>query len=186
MAAYRPGFFDEVFQSWDMAFKKSGTSRVCGLVMAYKRDPSTPVDVNPWGDVYVLDCIAEHMSFVESVAAVTMMSERHPAAFTKVVESAANGEAIMSLLASKVGGFLPWPPPGQAKQAKEECWNAASPPQRGGQCHLPADAAWVPEFRRNMGHLPLGTPNDEGDAFAQGCDYIRQQAGFSLERLSAW
>lgn len=171
MTAYNPKFFDTVFQSWDMSFKEDGQSRVCGLIIGHRRG-GMPIKVNPYGDIYILDYVADYMAFTTAQAEVLRMSKTHPAAYHKVVEQAANGDAIISSLSSVVGGFIPWPPRGVKKRGKTESWHAASPPQRGGNCHLPVDAPWRQEFIDNMGHLPHGTPNDEGDAFSQAVDYI--------------
>lgn len=185
MAAYNPKFFDLVFQSWDMSFKEDGTSRVCGLVVGSRRHPGS-LPINRYGDIYVLDCVVDYMSFERARAEVVSLSERHPAAYFKVVEEKANGPAIISSLTSLIGGFIAWPPKGTQMRGKIERWHAASPPQRARNCFLPAGEPWVEEFRANMGHLPHGTPNDEGDAFSQAVDFIWLDGANSTDELLKW
>lgn len=157
----RPQRFDHVWQSWDLGFKKTGTSRVCGLVMA---------SAGP--KIYVLDRFVEHASYVETRDAIEMMSRRWPSARTKVVEDKANGPAIMNDLADSLGGFIQWPPQGQKMEDKVARASAATPTVRAGDVFLPpAHLPWVADFIEELAAFPAGLYDDQVDAFSQGIAY---------------
>lgn len=167
--------FEEIFETWDLGFKKEGSSRVCGLVMM-KRG----------ADFFVLDNVTEHMSYVESKDAMRDMSRTWPLAYVKVVEDAANGPAIISDLSSELGGLTPWPPKGVKLDAKEARWNAAAPVVRAGNVYLPPPLVhWVDGFITELASLPAGAHNDQADAFSQGIAYARSD-GDMLDDLAKW
>lgn len=168
------GSFDEMWQSWDMSFKKTGTSRVCGLLFARRG-----------ANIYVLDCVVDWMGFNESCDAVTDLSAAWPSAYTKVVEDKANGPAVMDRLRAKIGGLTAWPPEGEAMSAKVERWNAATPPCRSKNVYLPPKevAPWVEGFTAELESCPTGELDDQADAFAQGIDYHLRGGSDWLDRM---
>lgn len=169
------GDYQEIFQSWDLSFKKTGTSRVCGLVCMVRG-----------ANLYVLDCRVDHMGFVEAKDAITEVSSQWPAAYVKLVEDKANGPAVIDDMRDTLGGLVPWPPEGEKMPAKEERWNASSPPVRSRNVFLPPSetSVWTDEFLAELGNLPNGTYDDIADAFAQAVAYWR--SGFVLEDLAQW
>lgn len=169
------GDYDEIFQTWDLAFKSTGTSRVCGIVMMVRQ-----------ADLFLLDLVVDHMSYVESKDSVRAVSGRWPQAYTKVVEDRANGPALINDLGSEIGGITPWPPKGEKLDSKEARWNAATPPCRSGNVYLPPPSVpWVDPFIEELAATPHGALDDQADAFAQGVLYWRGD-GHVLDDLARW
>ena len=62
-----PRMFDTMFQSWDMTFKNTAhADNVCGQLWG-KKGPN----------FYLLDCVCEKMTFMESLRHVIMMTEKY-------------------------------------------------------------------------------------------------------------
>ena len=152
-----PKAFDEVFQSWDMSFKRTEDgSYVVGQV---------------WGKAgasfYLLDQIRGRFDFVESKAAVLSLCERWPDAFAKYIEEKANGAAIMSALANEVIGLIPVLPHG----TKEARAHAIAPAVQSGNVFFP-DAedygfAWVADLIAEVTAFPRAPNDDQVDAMTQ-------------------
>ena len=90
-----PGRFQQMIQSWDMAFKgEEDSDFVCGQV---------------WGRIgaefWLVDQFCERTDFVGSCQAVKDMSRKWPKALAKLVEGKANGPAVVSALKRKLPGL---------------------------------------------------------------------------------
>lgn len=83
-------------QSWDLTFKKEGTSRVCGQVWA-----------SDGVKHFVKPVVCEKLGFVETKKAILRTSEEHPTAYGKLIEAKANGPAIIDDLERQVPGLIP-------------------------------------------------------------------------------
>ena len=149
-----PTIFDEVIQSWDMAFKKTDSgSYVAGQV---------------WGrrgaNKYLLARIHQRLSFPETKRAVQRMSRDWPEARLKLVEATANGPAIIDELRDEVSGLVPVSVDG----SKGARMHAVTPDIEAGNVYLPHpdQAPWVREFVGNLESFPRGE-NDDGDAMSQ-------------------
>lgn len=170
--------YDQVFTSWDLSFKKSGNSRVAGLVFMTKGPK-----------IFILDLDVDHMGYTEAKAAFRRMSEKWPMATSHVVEDKANGPALISDLSGEIGGIVAWPPEGEPLEAKEARWNASTPWLKAGDIFLPpageASSGWVDdEFLPEMKAVPAGAHDDIADAFAQGVAFAKQ--GFNFDGLAGW
>src|SRR5919199_90610 len=137
--------FDELLQSWDMAFAASdGSDYVVGQV---------------WGrfgaDRYLLYQVRERLEFTETVAAMVELTawveERFPAhrGHLKLVEDRANGPALISTLRGKIAGIVAVSPRGD-KVARAR---AIAPELEAGNVYLPGRPN-----RDGSGYDPLGTP----------------------------
>ena len=124
--------FDEILQSWDMAFKDEDTSSfVVGQV---------------WGrlgaDKYLIDQIRGKMDFVKTVDALVRLTNMYPMAIGKLVEDKANGIAVMNYLQKVVTGLIPVNPEG----GKVARLYAVSPQIESGNVYLPKNAEWIDDF----------------------------------------
>jgi predicted phage terminase large subunit-like protein len=156
-----PAQFDEVIQSWDMAFKDPGTSDyVVGQVWgAFKADR------------YLLDQVRSRLDMPGTKAAVKELSQRWSKAGTKLVEDKANGPAVIQELRHDVSGLIAVTPEG-GKHARAQ---AVSPQVESGNVYLPhpALAAWVEEFIEEAAAFPHGRHDDQVDAMTQALNRLR-------------
>jgi predicted phage terminase large subunit-like protein len=157
--------FSMLIQSWDMSFKKTATADyVCGQV---------------WGlckaDMYLLDLTWKRMSFTESIEAVKAMWVRWPKARRKLIEEAANGNAVVDTLNRKIPGLVLVSPEG-GKEARaygcEPFWasyNVWLPP-------CTAQYPWIAEFKKQHKDFPLGAHDDAVDAGTQAVLYLTERS----------
>lgn len=155
-----PTHFDEIIQSWDMAFKAGeSTSFVVGHV---------------WGrylqDAYLLRRVSKRMDIVESMQAVALLTAAEPRARLKLVEAKANGPAIVRLLKKRISGLIEQPVEG----SKEQRAISTVPFAQSGNIYLPhpAIAPWIIEVVEQLKAFPLGTDDDDVDAFTQAINYL--------------
>ena len=142
----------QLIQSWDMAFKATTESaRVAGQVWG-KMGP----------DLYLIDAVVDKMSFTQSCSAVTMLTGKWPLARAKLIEDKANGTAVMDLLKSQIGGFIPIP----AVDSKEGRANAASVAYEAGNIWLPHPdiCPWIMDWIEEHIKFPNGEFLDQVDA----------------------
>lgn len=150
--------FDEIIQSWDMAFKDSKTSsRVCGQV---------------WGrikaDCFLLDEVCDLMDFPATAKAVVSLSAKWPQALSKYVEDKANGPAIIAALKHKVPGLIEVPPEG-SKVARA---SAVSGLIEAGNVYLPDplekySGHITHDFIQECSAFPRGKYADRVDTMSQ-------------------
>jgi len=151
----RPAKFDEIIQSWDMAFKESeDSSFVVGQV---------------WGKIgankYLLDQIRARMEFTTTLQAVRNLSAKWPEARLKLVEDKANGPAVISTLRSQIAGLVAVKPQG-SKEARAQ---AVSPQVEAGNVFLPAPeiAPWISDYVEELSGFPNALNDDQVDATSQ-------------------
>lgn len=159
-----PQAFDQVIQSWDMAFKDTkGSDYVVGQVWGAKG-----------ADRYLLDQVRGRKSFTDTLAAVRALSARWPQAELKLVEDKANGPAVIDTLSSELQGLVAINPEG-GKLARA---SAVGPQVEAGNVWLPSpdDAPWVDEFVQECANFPAGAHDDQVDAMSQALLRLRQAA----------
>lgn len=147
--------FDEIIQSWDMAFKETNTSDfVVGQVWGRKG-----------ADKYLLDQVRERMDFPATIQAVRTLSAKWPQAHAKLIEDKANGPAVISTLKREISGLIPVEPQG----SKEARANAVSPQIEAGNVYLPdpSIAPWIHDFIEECAAFPTGAHDDQVDAMTQ-------------------
>ena len=150
-----PDEFDEMVQSWDMAFKDAQTSDfVVGGVWGSKG-----------ANRFLIDQRRGRLSFPETLDAVGKMSTRWPKAYAKLIEDTANGPAVIASLRDRVGGLIPVNP-GGGKVARAQ---AVSPLIEAGNVYLPHPiiAAWVDGFIEECAVFPNGRHDDQVDQMTQ-------------------
>ncbi len=148
-----PETFDEVIQSWDMAFKDlKASDYVVGQVWGRKG-----------ADKYLLDQVRDQMDFPTTVQAVKALSAKWPKARAKLVEDKANGPAVIATLKHDLAGLIPVEPEG-GKVARA---SAVSPDIEAGNVYLPEIAPWVKDFVEECAAFPMGAHDDQVDAMSQ-------------------
>ena len=152
-----PARFDLQLQSWDCTFKDAITSDyVVGQV---------------WGKIgaqyYLLDQVRGQWDIVATIAQVRRLSEKWPDATLKLVESAANGEAVIGMLKHELPGMLPINV--QKAGGKVVRVQAISPMVEAGNAYLPTDALapWADAFIDECAAFPNGKYDDIVDAASQ-------------------
>lgn len=148
---------DEFAQTWDMAFKRTEDgSYVVGQVWARRG-----------AAMYLLDQVRDRMDFPAMLDAVRAMSAKWPQATLKLVEAAASGPAVISVLTSEIPGIVAVRPEG----SKEARAAAIAPVIEAGNVHLPDPAmsgyAWVRDFIEEWAAFPRGEHDDQVDAGVQ-------------------
>lgn len=163
----KPAVFDEVLQSWDMAFKDTKTSDfVVGQVWGRKG-----------AQIYLLDQWRARMDFAETLKAVKAMTARWPQATLKLVEDKANGPAVISALRSEVYGLVAVNPQG----GKHSRAQAILPLVQAGNVILPSrgDAPWIEDFTLEAASFPVGAHDDQVDAMTQALSrflWVKEEA----------
>lgn len=159
-----PARFDEVFSSWDMAFKKTQSSSfVCGQI---------------WGrigaEAWLIDQVRERMDFVETCKAFRALHAKYPNCRAKLVEDKANGPAIMSQLKSLVTGMIAV----QVKGSKEARFAATSPQWQAGNVWIPdpSVAPWVNDYIQEIIKHPNAKNDDQADTTSQALDHVHEKA----------
>lgn len=152
--------FDEIIQSWDMAFKDTdGADFVVGQVWGRRGSKA-----------FLLDQVRGRMSFVDTCLKVRALSARWPQASAKLIEDKANGTAVINQLQATVGGLIPVQPDG-SKIARA---SAVSPFVEAGDVWLPAAEvrAWVDGFVDECAAFPLSSHDDQVDAASQALNRL--------------
>lgn len=154
--------FDELIQSWDLAFKDTQKSDFVVGQLWMRRGV----------DCYLLEQVRGQWDFVETCNQIQHLTARWPQALIKIVEDKANGPAVMSALRKKVHGIVPEEPQG----SKEARASAVSPLIEGQnvwlpESHLPG-AAWVGAFIEECAGFPNDTNDDQVDAMTQALNRL--------------
>jgi predicted phage terminase large subunit-like protein len=164
-----PDRFDSLIQSWDMSFKDKITSDyVVGQV---------------WGtlkaDRFLLDQKRDRLNMPATKSAVTALSEKWPAAATKLIEDKANGPAVIQELQHDVAGLIAVNPEG-GKIARAQ---AVSPQCESGNVFLPhpAIAPWVDAFIEECAAFPNGRHDDQVDSMSQALNRLRKSRSLDPE-----
>jgi predicted phage terminase large subunit-like protein len=147
--------FDEIIQSWDMAFKGTDASDfVVGQVWGRKK-----------ADKYLLDQVRARMDFPTTIQAVKTLSAKWPQAHAKLAEDKANGPAVIDTLKREISGLIAIEPQG----SKEARANAVSPQIESGNVYLPdpSIAPWIHDLIEECAAFPKGTNDDQVDAMTQ-------------------
>lgn len=155
-----PDRFDQVVQSWDMAFKESTDSDfVVGQVWGRKG-----------AKFFLLDQVRNRMTFTDTLRAVKGLSEKWPKASVKLVEDKANGPAVMDALKDVVFGFRPVEPYGN-KVARA---HAVTAPWESGNVYIPHKtiALWVEGYVSELTGFPSEAHDDQVDATTQALNEL--------------
>lgn len=150
-----PEKFDRIRQSWDATFKDSkAADRVAGVVGAFAG-----------AECYLIDGIAEKMSFTKTLNAIRDMVVKQPQTTGVYIEDKANGSAILDTLRAEITGLLGVNPEG-GKEAR--LW-ACEPRFAAGQIYFPHPllAKWGAEAVEEVVRFPQAKYDDLVDAITQ-------------------
>ena len=163
-----PWLFDEIIQSWDLAFKDTDASDfVVGQV---------------WGrrgaDRYLLDQFRDQVGVKGTMDAIAMMTNKWPKASRNLVEDKANGPAVIELMKSKVPGLIAVNPEG----GKIVRARAIEPFHESGNIYIPTPriAPWIEEFVNEAAIFPNAGDSghdDQVDAMTQANIFFTSNAG---------
>lgn len=133
--------------------------------------------VQVWGvhgaQYWLIDQIKGQWSFGDSVSQVLNMRRKWPQVTNVLIETKANGEAVLQSIKGAVPGVLPIEPLG-GKMARAE---AVEWLLRAGDVVFPNDAVapWMPAYVEAMCAFPVGKYDDEVDATTQFLTWISKQ-----------
>ncbi len=147
--------FDELIQSWDLAFKDTkDSSFVVGQVWGRKGP-----------DRYLLSQIRGKWDYNATLKRIRAYSKAWPEAQGKLIEDKANGPAVIASLRSVIPGIIPVP----VRADKEGRVNAVLPVVEAGNVYIPhpAQASWVDDFIDECAKFPNTTYKDQVDAMTQ-------------------
>lgn len=176
-----PADFDQIIQSWDLAFKDLKDSDYCvGQVWGRKG-----------AQFFLLHQVRGLMNSVEVVAAIRNITRIFPKATAKLIEDSANGPAILAQLQHEVAGMIPIKTKGQSKDQRLQ---ACIPLIAAGNVYIPGkrrpdgdyeiDQLWVAEYIEELAAFPNGTHDDQLDATTQALNYMKPKGWSTVE--SAW
>lgn len=146
---------EEVFHSWDMAFKdRKGSDFVVGQVWGLRNN-----------EMYLLDQVRARMTFTRTLEEVRGLKARWPQTGAILVEDKANGTAVMDSLRLEVPGLIPINP----KESKEARAQAGAPFVQARNVVIPTQriAPWSDGFVDEAASFPNGTHDDQVDATSQ-------------------
>ncbi len=166
-----PTGFDEIIQSWDLAFKDT-------------KDSSWVVG-QAWGRVerraMLLDQVRGRWCFTETIKHVRLFSAKWPEARLKLIEDKANGPAVINTLRNEIPGIVAINPKGEKVARARAC----GPFIQSGNVWVPheAIAAWVSGFLDEWGAIPAPGFWDQIDTGSQALDHLLD---ISSERAGTW
>lgn len=147
---------DEMLLSFDMSFKgTSGSDYVAGQCWA-RRGASA----------YLLDQVHKRLGFTDTLTAFAALAARWPQASRKIVELAANGEAVLDSFKGKIPGIVGVKP----RESKYARASAVSPFIEAGNALLPESALAlfdVEAFIDEAAGFPNAAHDDQIDSASQ-------------------
>lgn len=148
-----PAFFDEVVMSIDANFKAN--------------PKADPVAIHVWArlgaDRFWLYRINDPLGFAKSVEAIREVKRLYPDIRRVLIETKANGDAIIETLKSDIEGVIGVEPYG-GKEAR--AWSA-QPLVQAGNCYLPDGVPWLDAAIGEFAAFPRGKHDDDVDAWSQ-------------------
>ena len=122
----KPETFEEIVLSCDLSF--GNTTKT-----------SDPYCMTLWGrnggNHYLLKILDKKASFTETNRTLRVLCSEYPQLKKKIIEAKANGNATIETLGREIGGFVPFDPKGESKEAR---FNAVSP-------YFEAHNIWFPD-----------------------------------------
>ena len=156
--------------SWDLSFEGNGDYTV-GTVWQRVKDPATK------REHYILhDMVRGRWEFTEQIRQVKQLITRYPQCTRHLVEKAANGAAMISMLKDDVPGIEPVKPLG----GKVERWQAVTPLMAAHRVST-TGGAWLTDLVGEMVVAPNGANDDTLDSFAQALNWLRPRRGATVE-----
>ncbi|MDO5446109.1 MAG: phage terminase large subunit [Eubacteriales bacterium] len=153
--------------------------QIISVDAAFKGEENSDyVSIQVWGktgnDYFLRYCMNRHLNFPETLDAIRMVSGLYPEARLVLIEEAANGAAIISVLQKELF-VIPIPPKG-GKVARV---NAVSAAIESGHVYVPAEfeAPWVTDYLEQWSTFPNAAHDDMVDASSQALSYLLNWPG---------
>lgn len=131
------------------------------------------VSITVWGKTgpnhYLLDRIKKIMGFVETIAAMNQIIQRHMDYNVILIEDKANGSAIIDTLRRRYSGIIPIQPEG----GKVSRANAVSPLFESGNVYVPDDPSYE-DYINELVDFPNAEHDDDVDSTTQNLNYTRE------------
>lgn len=155
-----PKRWDEMVQSWDLTFGAGENSDYC-VGSVYARNGS---------NIYMLHQVRGQWNIIEQMRQINFLTEKYPQALRKLVEKAANGAAVMTMLENRVMGLVSVRP----DKSKEDRLSAVLPLYEAGNVLYPDPriAPWIEDHVTEMLTFPNGKHDDRLDAETQALNYF--------------
>ena len=159
---------DELAISADCAFKGSKTSDFVVLQVWGRRGAFR----------YLLDQVRARMELPATQAALKALAAKWPRAGLKLIESAANGPALIQTLRAEVPGLVGYSP----RASKKARAQAAAVQFEAGSVWLPSPehASWIGDYCEELASFPNGAHDDQVDATSQILLRWGQAASFAV------
>ncbi len=154
-----PEQIDEWIQTWDLTFKATGTSYVVGQVWARQG-----------AKYFLIDQMREKLEFVEQVRKIIVMSEKWPKANRKIIEDAADAQAVKSTLKDQISGIVLQKPKG----SKEARLASVAGMIESGNVYLPVNRPWVDDFLFEATTFPNAANDDQVDGMTLALGYFQK------------
>jgi predicted phage terminase large subunit-like protein len=166
-----PKKWDKCVLSVDAAFKGTATSDYVVIQCWGRRGPN----------FYLIDQVRSRMNFDATLAAILAMVKKHPYATARLIESAANGAAIVDTLGKRLTGVIGLPAQGSKMaraQATTDLWEA------GNVWLPPPGTPGLDDFKAELLGFDKARNDDQVDSMSQGVGYLRKARG-RLEGFTA-
>lgn len=127
-----------------------------------------------WIEYHRLDQVRARMSYVESKQALRdLCAKWRPSAV--LIETKANGEALLSDLKKEIPGLIGRPPDPHGNKVTRA--SIATPRFEAGEVSLPAGAAWVNDYVEELASFPQGAHDDMVDDTSQYFLWVQERRG---------
>ena len=131
----------------DAAFKASEANDFTAITVWGKRDQN----------YYLLDGVNAHLNFNEMLAEIRRLREEYPEVMFVLIETAANGQALIDVLSHEMDGVIPVPPQG-SKQSRAQSTTGA---YESGRVWFPKDSPLTKELVKQLVRFPNGCKHDD-------------------------
>lgn len=147
--------------SVDCAFTASETSDFVAIACLGERNDGT---------IDILEIVNERLDVVDTMAAIRRQVQKHmPSAV--LIERAANGEAVISMMRKKLPNIIGIRPD-KSKVARA---SGAAPMIEAGSVFLPPSSHWLQPMISQFATFPVDAHDDMVDAVTQGLNWLRDR-----------
>lgn len=155
-----PSHFDMKVMSVDCSYKTSTTSDYVAIVVIGVTGRKR----------YVLNVINQRLDVAATVEGIRQQLQRNQYIQAVLVEDAANGQAVIQLLRSRIASVVAITPQG----GKVSRMVAASAGWQAGDWYVDRNAAWVEPFVEQITMFPNADHDDQVDAMTQAAAWLSE------------
>lgn len=157
---------DMVYGSHDFPVKDSETSDFLGSLIFYRKG----------ANIYLEDCIEEHMGFVKSIQYITSLDIKYPG-IIQIIEDKANGSPILQQARDSVPGLQAWQPGQSGKSDRLGSATLFMPNVIWVKKYDPVTNSYrlspgLANLRKRLLSFPFVEHDDICDAFSQGVNFV--------------